>query len=99
VRLDSPGAGSTSGAALKVELSADLPTPSANARMDEEARLIEEAMASRLKTDEREIIRLAFFEGLSLLQIGGRLGLTYDQVRERYRAAMRRLERALEALR
>jgi RNA polymerase sigma factor (sigma-70 family) len=47
---------------------------------------------------DREVIRLYFFEGLSLQGIAERLDLTYDMVRDRYRRAIRQLERNLRAL-
>jgi RNA polymerase sigma-70 factor (ECF subfamily) len=99
VRLDGPGTNPADGSEPGLQLAGDLPSPSTNARMNEQDCRIQEAMARCLNTDEREIIRLEFFEGLTLTQVAARLGLTYDQVRERHRVAMRRLERELEALR
>ena len=46
-----------------------------------------------------EIVRLRFFEGLSLRQVAGRLQLSYDKVRERFRFSVRRLQQYLEELR
>lgn len=43
----------------------------------------------------REIVRFRFYEGLSLRQVAQRLGLGYDQVRQRYQIIIRRLEREL----
>jgi len=97
VRLDSRDPAQSSGNGL--EPPADILPPSAIARANEQARLIQEAMARCLGAEEREIVRLKFFDGLTLGQIAERLNLTYDQVRERHRAGMRRLERELGPLR
>jgi RNA polymerase sigma factor (sigma-70 family) len=73
-------------------------TPSAHARGNEEAKLVLAALDNLPDPVNREIVRLRFFEGLSLREITGRLALTYDVVRERYKVSMRRMRRELEGL-
>jgi DNA-directed RNA polymerase specialized sigma24 family protein len=41
------------------------------------------------------IVRLHFFDGLSLREIAERLDLSYDQVRHRYQTTLRSLEQEL----
>lgn len=74
------------------------PTPSANARTEEQANLIRAALDNLPQVVDREIMRLCFFEGLSLRQIADRLQLSYDKVRERYHHSLRVLERELRGL-
>jgi RNA polymerase sigma factor (sigma-70 family) len=71
------------------------PTPSAAASLDEEAHLVHQAIDSLADGIDRAIIRLRFFESLSLRQVAERLQLSYDQVRDRFRASMSILERRL----
>src|SRR5205823_6394028 len=77
-----------------IDPAASDPTPSANVQADEQARLIRAALERIPDTTDREMVRLCFFEGLSLRQIAERLNLTYDEVRERYHSSLRLLERA-----
>jgi RNA polymerase sigma factor (sigma-70 family) len=72
------------------------PTPSAEARKDERASLIQAALDRLPSAEGREVLRLCFFEGLTLRQAAERLALTYSQVRERYHAAMRLMEKDLK---
>jgi RNA polymerase sigma factor (sigma-70 family) len=74
------------------------PRPLANARDREQARLIQEALDRISNDDDRTIIRLWFFEGLSFRQIAARLDLTYDRVRTGYHRSLRQLERELRDL-
>ena len=60
---------------------------------EEEVRLFE-AMG-RLEEDDRELVSMQFFEGLSLIRIGEILGLHRNMVRKRLTRALERLERAL----
>ncbi len=69
-----------------------------NVRANEEADVIRDAV-NRLPDElDRAMLRLRFFEGRSLRQIAEELPLSYDQVRDRFRGIMRRLERELEGL-
>ena len=89
-----PGQGTSDGGVVD-PLARDL-TPSAYARVDERAERIRAAL-DRLPDDAGvQIVRMRFFEGLSLQDISGRLDLGYDKVRDRYRSAMRRLEKDLD---
>jgi RNA polymerase sigma factor (sigma-70 family) len=72
------------------------PSPSAEAGKDERASLIQAALERLPSAESREVVRLCFFDGLTLRQVAERLALTYSQVRERYHAAMRVLERDLK---
>ncbi len=74
------------------------PTPSANARSNEEGALVHAALAKIPDDTNREIVRLRFFDGLSLRRISERLDLSYDKVRERYRIAIGYLENELGEL-
>jgi RNA polymerase sigma factor (sigma-70 family) len=73
-------------------------TPSAGVRAGERSRLVRGAVEGLPQEDQRRILRLYYFEGLSLRQISGQLDLPYHQVKEHYRQAMRFLESALEEL-
>jgi RNA polymerase sigma factor (sigma-70 family) len=80
-----------------VELAASASTPSAGLRRREEAGLVEEALGKLPHDGSREVLRLCFFDGLSLGKAAERLGLTYDQTRERYHKALRSVEKELKA--
>jgi RNA polymerase sigma factor (sigma-70 family) len=70
-------------------------TPSARLRGEEEAERVRAALDALADSSEREIVRLRFFEGLSLRQICERLELSYDQVRDRFHKGMERIGRVL----
>jgi len=72
------------------------PTPSGVYQIDEEARLVQSALEKIPDSLSRDILRLRFFEGVSLRQIAERLGMRYLTVRERYQVSLRVLERELE---
>ena len=44
------------------------------------------------------MVQLYFFEELTLHEISAKIGLTYEQTKERYRRGMRRLEQMLARL-
>jgi RNA polymerase sigma factor (sigma-70 family) len=71
---------------------------SAKVRADERARLIQEAIDALADPTEREILQRRFFEEQKLKVIAAELGLSYDQVRERWRQSGKRLQRRLEGL-
>lgn len=71
------------------------PTPSAQVRTSERARQVREALAGLSDQTTAEIVRMHFFESLTLKEIAERIGMTHNQVRDRYRAGMRRLEEFL----
>jgi RNA polymerase sigma factor (sigma-70 family) len=91
-----PGAGSSRPSPGE-PVAAD-PSPSASARSREEAACIQDAVARLTDEVDRELLRLRFFEGRSLRQIADDLRLSYDQIRDRFKRIMRRLERDLEGL-
>jgi RNA polymerase sigma factor (sigma-70 family) len=74
------------------------PTPSANVRAEERARLVQEALARLTVPLDRDIIRLRFVDGLSLRQVAHRLGCNHETVRQRYHALLGRLQRDLDGL-
>ena len=96
--LPTAEAGESSSGGGGIDPAASGPTPSANLQADEQARLIRAALERIPDATDREMVRLCFFEGLSLRQIAERLNLTYDKVRERYHHSLRLLERELGGL-
>jgi RNA polymerase sigma factor (sigma-70 family) len=98
VRLGTPGTGDSTNEACNPEPPDREPTPSTNVRTDEQTRLIQTALEKIPDENGRAILRLRFFDDLSLRQIAERLGLSYDQVRARYQVALQRLERELGPL-
>ena len=93
-----PQSGNDSGSYWRAEPHADGPTPSANVRATEEADVIRETVSRLPDNLDRTLLRMRFFEGRSLRQIAEELPLSYDQIRDRFQAIMRRLERELEGL-
>ncbi len=55
-----------------------------------------DAAMTALKSDERELIELAYFEGLSHAQIASRTGLPLGTIKTRIRATLARLRERLE---
>jgi RNA polymerase sigma-70 factor, ECF subfamily len=98
LRLQSTAPGDATAHEAGIGPAAREPTPSANVRSDEQVQLVQKALANIADDTEREIVRLCFFEGLSLRQIAERLDLSYDKVRERYHRSLKRLERELKGL-
>jgi RNA polymerase sigma factor (sigma-70 family) len=74
------------------------PTPSSEARRNERARRVLEAIGKILDSQDREIIRLRYLEGKSLQEIAGLLHLTYDVTRTRHRRSIKGLEDELKDL-
>jgi RNA polymerase sigma factor (sigma-70 family) len=60
--------------------------------------MIRRALAKIPDATEREILRLRFFEGLSLRQVAERVQVNHETVRQRYHAVLRRLQRDLKGL-
>jgi RNA polymerase sigma factor (sigma-70 family) len=83
---------------LQSPINAGDPSPSAEASLGEEARLVRAALAKITDPTDVTILRLRFFEGVSLREISRRLNLSYDKVRERFEAGMRVLEEELGGL-
>lgn len=99
VSLDAGAPGRSPSQANAAEPAANQSTPSANVRAGEKAQMVLAAVDQLPDEKDRAIVRLRFFDGLSLRQIADRLQLSYDLVRERFRSSLRRLERRLEELR
>jgi RNA polymerase sigma factor (sigma-70 family) len=97
--LQTAGADGSTNQGAAPEPAAPGAAPSSNLRAEERARLILEALHNLPDPQDREIVRLRFFEGLSLRQVADRLQLSYDKVRERFGFSLRRLQRHLEELR
>jgi RNA polymerase sigma factor (sigma-70 family) len=95
--IEGPGSEDGSGAA-SLDPPAAGPSPSASLRQTERSLLVNRALEAVRDGTDRAIIRLRFFEGLSLPAIADRLEMTYDQVRERYRRGIRGLEMRLQEL-
>jgi RNA polymerase sigma factor (sigma-70 family) len=92
VRLDAAAPGESAGRLGTPDVTADASTPSANLRAEECRDQVGQALARLTDQKDREIVRLRFFEGLSLTRIAERLGLTLDEVRERFHGSLRDLE-------
>jgi len=73
----------------------DGPTPSACVMADEVVLQVQAAIAKLPHAEQRAVIQLRFFEGLSLRKAALRLGITYDTARERFERALEILEREL----
>jgi RNA polymerase sigma factor (sigma-70 family) len=97
LRLDGSAAAAGDSAAVP-DPSAGEPSPSAHAQTAEQARLVHEALARLTDPLDRDIVRLRFFEGMSLRQVAARLGCNHETVRQRYHAVLHRLQRDLNGL-
>lgn len=95
VRLQQAPTGASTSQGSAIDPADSELSPSQNVQADEQARRVRDRLARLPDPTDREIVRLRFFEGLSLRQIADRLQLSYDQVRDRYQHSMRRLERDL----
>ncbi len=81
-----------------LEPAASDPSPSQHLRQAEEQHAIQTAQ-DELPEDERQVLRLVYFEALSYAEVAERLQLTYDQVRYRHELGLRGLEIKLRARR
>ena len=72
------------------------PSPSENVRTDERTRRIEAILEGMTDETDIAIVRMHFFEDLSLPETADRLEIRFKEVRRRYRAVVRRLERDLK---
>lgn len=100
VRVDSPSNGSSSSgpSANHHTLVANDDTPSEIAIAEEEARRIEAAINALSDPIDRDIIRSRFFAEVSLAQLAERIGIDYDEARQRFHRAMVELEKQLSEL-
>ncbi|MCZ6691866.1 MAG: sigma-70 family RNA polymerase sigma factor [Planctomycetota bacterium] len=90
-----PADGDSSGAGSDRDVPARTRTPSAYAREGEMAERIRSALESLADPTAATVVRLRFFDGMTIPEIAERLDMSPSQVRERHRSAMRRLRREL----
>jgi RNA polymerase sigma factor (sigma-70 family) len=74
------------------------PGPSTVAGLEEARHQVGEALARLDDPKDRDIIRLCFFDDVSLKQVAERLALPYHEVRQRYHWSLRRLADVLRGL-
>ncbi|HKI33901.1 MAG TPA: sigma-70 family RNA polymerase sigma factor [Gemmataceae bacterium] len=98
LRLNGQGVSASGDSAPLLDPSADEPTPSATVQAEERARLVHEALTRLTNPLDRDIVRLRFFEGLSLRGVAARLGCNPETVRQRYHAVLHQLQRDLHGL-
>jgi RNA polymerase sigma-70 factor (ECF subfamily) len=80
-----------------VELPSFDPDPEAVSRATERSRLVHAALA-KLSQDQRQVIEIAYFSGLTHSEIAARLGQPIGTVKTRIRTGMMRLREALAPL-
>ncbi|MCZ6689310.1 MAG: RNA polymerase sigma factor [Planctomycetota bacterium] len=88
-------AGTSTGLGGAHDLPAPNPTPTANARAAEMVEQVKSALERLPDQTAARIIRMRLFDGMTIVQIAKRLGLTSERAQERHRWAMRRLRRQL----
>jgi len=76
----------------------DIDWPEDAAVVSERERLVQTAMAG-LSTEQTEVVRLSFFEGVPHSEIADRLGIPLGTVKSRLRLAFARLREHLDDLR
>lgn len=83
-----------------VSTMADAPVDTADAALDqiEVARAIQAELA-KLPLDQKQMLHLAFFEGLSHNQIADRTGLALGTVKSRIRVSLKKMKSKLESYR
>ena len=87
--------GGSSGEGGRAGLPAATQTPSAYVRADETAQRVRAALDRLEDPTAAKIVRMRFFQGLTIPQIAEKIGMSPVRVRERHRSAMRRLRRDL----
>jgi RNA polymerase sigma factor (sigma-70 family) len=85
----------TSAAAGPFDPAASGPSPSTIARAQEAASRVHSAISGIPDTTDRQIVEMCFVQSLSLRTVADQLQIGYDNVRERYHAALRFLENEL----
>lgn len=78
------------------EPSDDQPQPSTIVRLSEAQSQVGEALARLSDATDREIIRLCFFDDLSLKQAAEQLAVPYHEVRQRYHESLKLLGEMLK---
>ena len=71
------------------------PTPSSILGQREEYSRVRQLLNERLDDVSRDVVLLHINDALTFQAIADQLGLTYDQVRHKYRAAMKQMENEL----
>ncbi len=96
-RLGTAGGNSTGGGGRGAgqAIPAATKTPSAHVSAAEMARQIREALDALDDETAAGIVRMRYFDGLTIPQIAEKIEMTPVRVRERYRSAMRVLKRSL----
>ena len=96
-RLGTAGGNSTAGGrgGAGQAIPATTKTPSAHVSATEMARHIRQALDALEDETAASIVRMRYFDGLTIPQIADQMDMTPVRVRERYRSAMRRLKRDL----
>jgi RNA polymerase sigma-70 factor (ECF subfamily) len=71
------------------------PAPEAQLMFHQERKLVRRALAD-LSPEQREVIELAFFEGLTHVEVAEKLGAPLGTIKTRIRTGMQRLRKSLE---
>jgi RNA polymerase sigma factor (sigma-70 family) len=72
------------------------PTPSTVVRREDAQRHVDEALAQLNDATDQAIIRLCFFDEMSLKQVAEKLALPYHEVRQRYHRSLQHLGKLLK---
>ena len=74
------------------------PTPSQNVALAEQMKRIQAALKLLPDKLDARVVRMHFFDDLTLPEVAEKLKLDFKEVRRRYRSSMRRLQTALQDL-
>jgi RNA polymerase sigma-70 factor (ECF subfamily) len=96
VPLSAPGGESSLAGRGALQPPSSESTPSAKLGRKEELQRVLSVLDSMPDPGEREVVRLYFFEELSLAEIAERCSVSHSLVKRRYRAGMEWLQRALK---
>ena len=93
-RLRSRAAADRASTALKAEEQPAVPLPIESATQRQERDRLQQALAA-LPSEQRDTVQLAYFEGLTQVEIAARLGQPLGTVKTRSRLALEKLARIL----
>jgi RNA polymerase sigma factor (sigma-70 family) len=96
VPLGKRGSGDSPHEGGPIEVAGKDSTPSAYVRSNERVEKIRSLLSEITDETDATILRLYFFEGLSLRKISDQTGVSYDKVKDRYWANLERIERDLK---